>query len=59
LKAELIEIKIGKAQLSSFDKDWLSAFVFGAVVGAAQEAVIARIETIKKKIMPAASRRRR
>jgi hypothetical protein len=50
LKAELIEIKIGKAQLSLFDKDWLSAFVFGAVVGVAQEAVIARIETIGQKL---------
>jgi hypothetical protein len=49
LKAELFEIKIGKAQLSLFDRDWLSAFVFGAVVGVAQEAVIARIETIGQK----------
>jgi hypothetical protein len=50
LKAELFEIKIGKAQLSLFDKDWLSAFVFGAVVGVAQEAIIARIETIRQKL---------
>jgi hypothetical protein len=49
LKAELFEIKIGKAQLSLFDKDWLSAFVFGAVVGVAQEAIIARIETFRQK----------
>jgi hypothetical protein len=48
LKAELFEIKIGKAQLSMFDKDWLSSFVFGVVVGVAQEAVIARIETIRR-----------
>lgn len=52
LKAELFEIKLGKTQLSAFDKDYLSAFVFGAVVGVAQEAIISRIESIKKQIFP-------
>ena len=62
LKAELFEIKIGKAQLSDFDKNILSAFVFGAVVGVAQEAIISKIETIKQRIIPTrhnASRQRR
>jgi hypothetical protein len=59
LKAELIEIKIGKAQLSAFDKDYVSAFVFGAVVGVAQEAIIAKIETIKDKVLPNKARRKK
>jgi hypothetical protein len=50
LKAELIEIKIGKAQLSHFHTDWLSAFTFGAIVGMAQEAIIAHIETMSQKL---------
>jgi len=57
LKAELTEIKIGKAQLSAFDRDYLSAFVFGAVVDFAQEAVISRIESIKQRIAPVRRRR--
>jgi hypothetical protein len=52
LKAELFEIKLGKTQLSAFDRDYLSAFVFGAVVGVAQEAIISRIESIKRQISP-------
>jgi hypothetical protein len=57
LKAEIFEIKVGKAQLSNFDKDYISAFVFGAIVGVAQEAIIARIESIKQKIAPQIGRR--
>jgi hypothetical protein len=56
LKIELFEIKIGKAQLSAFDRNYLSAFVFGAVVGVAQEAIISKIESIKQKIAPSKRR---
>jgi hypothetical protein len=48
LKAGVFEIKVGKTELSAFDHDYLSAFVFGAIVGIAQEPIIARIESIKK-----------
>lgn len=48
LKAQLVEISIGKANLSNFDKDLLSAFVFGIVLGVAQELAISWIESIQK-----------
>ncbi|NGO51599.1 hypothetical protein [Allomesorhizobium camelthorni] len=48
LKAGVFEILVGDVRLSSFDADGLSAFVFGAVVGFAQEPIISRIESIGK-----------
>jgi hypothetical protein len=64
LKAGVFEIKVGKTELSNFDHDYLSAFVFGAIVGIAQEAIIAKIESIKRQFGPvrrreAPNRRRR
>ena len=50
LKAGIFEIAIGKVKLSGFESDWLSAFVFGAIIGIAQEAAISRIETIKRQV---------
>lgn len=49
LKAELFEIVIGKIKLSEFDANWLSAAVFGIVVGVAQEAFVSRIESIRER----------
>jgi hypothetical protein len=59
LKAGIFEIKIGKAELADFDNNVLSAFVFGAVVGVAQEAIISRIETIKQKVAPSRSSKKK
>lgn len=50
LKAGLFEIKIGTAQLSTFDRDWIAAFMLGAATGIAQEALISRIESIGRQI---------
>ena len=52
LKAGIFEIAIGKVKLSGFENDWLSAFVFGAMMGIAQEAAISRIETMKRQVFP-------
>jgi len=52
LKAGIFEIAIGKVKLSSFENDSLSAFVFGAVIGIAQEAAISRIESMKRQVFP-------
>jgi hypothetical protein len=52
LKAGIFEIAIGKVKLSAFENDWLSAFVFGAIIGIAQEAAISRIESIKRQVFP-------
>ncbi|HKH21689.1 MAG TPA: hypothetical protein VKB53_12575, partial [Gammaproteobacteria bacterium] len=54
LKAGIFEVAIGKVKLSGFENDWLSAFVFGAIIGIAQEAAIARIESIKRQVFPSA-----
>lgn len=54
LKAGIFEIAIGKVKLSGFENDWLSAFVFGAITGIAQEAAISRIESIKRQVFPTA-----
>jgi hypothetical protein len=54
LKAGIFEIAIGKVKLSNFESDWLSAFVFGAIIGIAQEAAISRIESIKRQVFSAA-----
>jgi hypothetical protein len=54
LKAGIFEVAIGKVKLSSFESDWLSAFVFGAIIGIAQEAAISRIESIKRQVFPTA-----
>jgi hypothetical protein len=52
LKAGIFEIAIGKVRLSGFESDWLSAFVFGAMMGIAQEAAISRIESMKRQVFP-------
>lgn len=61
LKAGIFEIAIGKVKLSNFDSDWLSAFVFGTIIGIAQEAAISRIESIKRQVFtsPHSSRSRK
>jgi hypothetical protein len=48
LKAGVLEIKVGSLALSAFDVNQLSAFVFGVVVGIAQEIITARIESVKQ-----------
>lgn len=52
LKAELFEIVVGKVRLSAFNTDWLSATVFGMIVGVAQEALVSRIEAVRERAAP-------
>jgi len=53
LKTGIFEIAIVRVKLSGFENDWLSAFVFGAMI--AQEAAISRIESIKRQVFPSAA----